>query len=245
MPDTLIIRDLPGLGDGRTVGTTLAAKVQLSIDRLRAFESQALSMHPDGYWLADSGGKDSCCILALAEMAGVKFSAHYNVTGIDPPPLVRFLRQHHPETQWVRSPKTMWQLIVEKRMPPTRRVRYCCEALKEQGGKGRMVILGVRWEESAKRAKRRMVESCRQPGRGRSFLNPIIDWTEADVWGFLRGNAIPYCSLYDEGWDRIADPATLRNKNPANWSSGQAMMAWWLSGDDHDPTDDQPWLFGG
>jgi phosphoadenosine phosphosulfate reductase len=38
-------------------------------------------------------------------------------------------------------------------MPPTRIVRYCCEALKEQGGKGRLKVTGVRWAESVRRRK--------------------------------------------------------------------------------------------
>lgn len=34
-------------------------------------------------------------------------------------------------------------------------------------------------------------------------MNPIIDWTDADVWNFIRSENIPYCSLYDEGFDRL------------------------------------------
>ena len=54
-------------------------KVQTAIERLRAFEPE------DGYYLAFSGGKDSQCIYHLAEMAGVKFDAHYRITSVDPP----------------------------------------------------------------------------------------------------------------------------------------------------------------
>ena len=45
----------------------------------------------------------------------------------------------------------MWNLIPRKLMPPTRVVRYCCEALKESGGDGRLVVTGVRWAESSNR----------------------------------------------------------------------------------------------
>ena len=37
----------------------------------------------------------------------------------------------------------------------------------------------------------------------RTFLHPIIDWSDADVWEFIRTNNIPYCSLYDEGFKRL------------------------------------------
>ena len=47
--------------------------------------------------------------------------------------------------------ESMWQLIERKRMPPTRIARYCCEKLKEGGGKGKLKITGVRWAESPRR----------------------------------------------------------------------------------------------
>ena len=49
------------------------------------------------------------------------------------------------------TPKTMWNLIPKKKIPPTRLVRWCCSELKESGGKGRLLITGVRWSESQNR----------------------------------------------------------------------------------------------
>jgi len=63
-------------------------------------------------------------------------------------------------------------------------------------------MTGIRSEESAKRALRQMVETCFKDG-GKRYLHPIIDWTSKDVWQFLKGNNIEYCSLYDEGWKRL------------------------------------------
>jgi phosphoadenosine phosphosulfate reductase len=96
----------------------------------------------------------------------------------------------------------MWSLIVEKRYPPTRRARYCCEWLKERGGEGRLVMTGVRWEESNKRRSRKMVELCNR-SKGKSYLHPIIDWTASDVWQYIRENKLSYCSLYNEGFKRL------------------------------------------
>lgn len=67
-------------------------KVQTAIERLRAFQPKDRP-----YWLAFSGGKDSCVILELAKMSGVNFEAHYSVTSVDPPELVRFIKKQHPE----------------------------------------------------------------------------------------------------------------------------------------------------
>lgn len=197
-------------------------RVQTAIDRLRNFEP------PEGYHLAFSGGKDSQCIYHLAKQAGVKFDAHYNVTSVDPPELVQFIRRQYPDVHFDiphdknGKPVTMWSLIASQAIPPTRMVRYCCERLKETNGRGRLVVTGVRWAESVRRKTnrhlvdaggklfytddnaetRKMVESCYQ--QRRMTLNPIIDWDETDVWEYLNGVAkVQHCELYDQGFKRL------------------------------------------
>lgn len=39
--------------------------------------------------------------------------------------------------------------------------------------------------------------------RHKTCLNPIVDWTDDDVWEFIRAEKIPYCGLYDDGWHRL------------------------------------------
>ena len=221
-------------------------KVQKAIDRLKTFEPRDGS----GYYLAFSGGKDSQCVYHLAEMAGVKFDAHYLVTSVEPPELMKFIKTQYPDVQWEYPVGTdgnrtsMWKLIEDTGIPPTRQDRYCCGVLKETRGEGRVTLTGVRWAESSRRrdmrgvadirtesqrliqhqlatnpaaalnAKgsivfiddneetRRMVEHCFK--RKRTSVNPIVDWQDDDVWEFIKNVAkVPYCSLYDEGFDRL------------------------------------------
>lgn len=137
----------------------LNEKVKASIERLKAFEPKDGS----GYYLAFSGGKDSVVTKALMDMAGVKYDATYRVTSVDPPELVRFIKEKHPDVNRViphyksgpmaGKPITMWNLIPYKLMPPTRVARYCCEKLKESGGDGRVTVTGVRWAESSNRKR--------------------------------------------------------------------------------------------
>jgi len=136
----------------RNLREELTKKVNKSIERLKAFEPS------EGYYLAFSGGKDSCVCKALLDMAGCKYDAHYRVVGIDPPELVRFIKKHHPDVdfEYPRNKDgkvlSMWTQIVSHKIPPTRLIRYCCKDLKEGGGDGRMLITGVRWEESSNRS---------------------------------------------------------------------------------------------
>lgn len=203
----------------------LEEKIRCAVETIKLFEKTALQMDTEGYYLAFSGGKDSQVIYALAKMAGVKFTAHYHVTTVDPPELVRFIRAEYPEVRMERPELSMWQLIVKKGFPPTRRVRYCCSELKERGGSGCFTITGVRRAESSMRRrrglaelsgqqnvnivllnndndeKRRLIENCQL--HGKRVLNPIIDWTDAEVWSFIRQYIHKYCRLYDEGFSRL------------------------------------------
>ena len=238
----------------------LLTKEAKSIERLKVFEP------PEGYYLAFSGGKDSVVCKALMEIAGVKYDAHYRVTSVDPPELVCFIRDKHPDVEREvprddnGKPITMWNLIPRKLMPPTRLVRYCCSELKEDGGDGRMTVTGVRWAESVNRAKnqgavtipvkaarksfandpnfqstnrggvvlvndnadsRRMIENCYK--RHKTTVNPIIEWTDNDVWDFIRANGISYCELYDCGFKRLGcvlcpmSPKKERQRGRALW----------------------------
>jgi phosphoadenosine phosphosulfate reductase len=155
----------------------------------------------EGYYLAFSGGKDSVVLKHLADMAGVKYDAHYSVTTIDPPELVRFMRKNYPDVAWERPEKPFLRRLPEKGFPQRHR-RWCCEEYKERGGSGRRVLTGIRAAESSKRAGRKAVETCYKD-TSKQYINPIIAWDDDDVWTFIHGERIPYCSLYDEGKKRL------------------------------------------
>lgn len=128
-------------------------KERIAIERLKAFEPET-----EPYYLCYSGGKDSDVIRILASLADVKHEIHHNLTSVDAPETVRYVKSipnviidvpHYKNGNRI----SMWSLIVKKGIPPTRIMRYCCSELKEQGGKYRMKITGVRSAESVKRAK--------------------------------------------------------------------------------------------
>lgn len=48
---------------------------------------------------------------------------------------------------------------------------------------------------------RQVLESCYR--HRKTVLNPIINWTDADVWEFIKTYNVPYCKLYDEGFARL------------------------------------------
>lgn len=218
----------------------------------------------DPYYLCYSGGKDSDTIRILADLAGVDYDCVHNLTTVDAPETVNYVKSvmktygerksyRNEEGQMVYQygdhgfivlPRiTMWKLIEKKRMPPTRLVRYCCNELKERGGKGRLRITGVRWAESPKRKEmrgfidtlgkpkttqkladeygidyrvnsgggivlnddnsdtRRFVEQCYRTRN--VMVNPIVDWTDEEVWEFLEYYGCKSNPLYAQGYKRV------------------------------------------
>jgi len=47
--------------------------------------------------------------------------------------------------------------------------------------------------------------------RGHYKVHPIFDWTDRDVGGYLRDNALPYHPLWDKGYPSIGDWHTTRS----------------------------------
>lgn len=199
------------------------SKVERAIETIRKAEPLALQYSPDGFHLAFSGGKDSQVIYELCKMAGVKFRSVMQVTTIDPPELMKFVRKNYPDVIMERPKINFYDLIVKKKSLPTRIARFCCQYLKEQAGAGTVTILGIRRAESNKRAKRNELEINRNKysgsldqfnidkksmvvclkGNDKIMLSPIINWTTSDVWNFIRSRGLEYCSLYDNGYHRI------------------------------------------
>lgn len=194
-------------------------KVETAIKRI-----QLANLSEEPLYVCYSGGKDSKVIRHLMGMSGVPHELHYNLTTVDIPSVVReILDDKEVIVDKARyadgTQKTMWNLIVKKHMPPTRICRYCCAELKEQGGQGRIKVTGVRAAESVRRAKqagtakildnkgsgiiihnmdndesRRMIEQCYRTKA--TIINPIIDWTDDDIWEFSKVENIKQNPLY-------------------------------------------------
>ena len=206
---------------------SLRKKIEYSIDLLRKSEKMALRLDPEnGFYLAYSGGKDSQALYHIAEMAGVKFKAHMNLTSVDPPEVIRFVKQHYPDVELIKPKMSIYDMALKKHILPTRSFRWCCAEFKEMSGAGKVTLIGIRKAESASRNKReeistqikgkRTEETFDQwsehqgkmvtcvGGKDKILVSPIIHWTEQDVWEFLNDVVkVPHCKLYDEGYTRI------------------------------------------
>lgn len=206
---------------------SLKKKIEYSIDLLRKSEKMAIRLDPeDGFYLAFSGGKDSQALYHIALMAGVKFKAHMNLTSVDPPEVIRFVKKQYPDVELIKPKMSIYDMALKKHILPTMRLRWCCAEFKEMSGAGKVTLIGIRKEESARRSKREEVSTSIKGkrteetfdqwsehqekmvtcvgGKDKILVSPIIHWTEQDVWEFLNDVVkVPHCKLYDEGYTRI------------------------------------------
>lgn len=156
----------------------------------------------EGYWVAFSGGKDSIVILDLVRRSGVKHETHFSMTTVDPPEVYQFIKEYYPNVIWDRPKRSMFKLIEEKMMLPTRQIRFCCHYLKELGGSHRIIVVGVRAAESPKRAKEPLFGQSTRT-KNKWFIRPILRWSDEDVWSYIRKYNLKYPSMYDEGYKRL------------------------------------------
>ena len=199
---------------------TLAEKIGSALSIIKRAEPLSLELNPEvGFHVAFSGGKDSQVLLALVKLAGVKYTAYYNVTGIDSPENVYFIRKHYPEVTFVHPKQNFFRLVADKGLPTIQK-RFCCERIKEHGGEGCVVLTGVRAEESKKRAAYSQVEifSRRKEhasgergrddawltkvqhecikGKDRVMVRPVLDFTEDDIWRCIDMFGLPHNPCY-------------------------------------------------
>lgn len=212
-------------------------KEERAIKRMQKASAMSIEKYEQPLVITFSGGKDSSVLLHLAQKAKIPFEVLHNHTTVDAPETVYFTREQlrqmdekgikctidFPTHKGKRV--TMWNLIPQMRMPPTRIVRYCCKVLKEKGGEGRFVATGVRWAESKSREEIGIYETLHRDKRKRISLhndddnhhrlfdvctikakrtcNPIIDWTDSDVWDYIKEEKIHVNTLYKCGFLRV------------------------------------------
>lgn len=216
-------------------------KVDTAIKRIQTYNPLQFGQK-DCYYVAYSGGKDSDVIRILCELAGVKYELVHHHTTVDYPETVQYIRSmpniHVEYPHYKNQHVSMWSLIPIKKMPPTRIHRWCCSILKEHGGKDWFVMTGVRWAESSRRKKdrngieilaadrkqniilnadndesRRLFETCQR--KGKKVVNPIIDWSDEDVWEFLKYYGCQSNPLYAQGYKRIGCVGCSMNSRQA------------------------------
>lgn len=149
----------------------LLQKIEDSKDVLRLAAEMSREYYHAPLIITYSGGKDSDVLLQLAIecLKPNGFEVLNSHTTVDAPETVYYIRDRFKQLaeKGIKatvlyphykdgSPKSMWNLIVKKQIPPNRFMRYCCKELKETATPNRFVATGVREAESQGRRNRQV-----------------------------------------------------------------------------------------
>jgi phosphoadenosine phosphosulfate reductase len=167
--------------------------------------------------LACSFGKDSVTVLSLAREIDPEIKVFMIRTGYG-------FKETEEFKNWLGEE---WNLNLEEIHPTTsknelekehgkdlysRDPKLCCEILKVEPTRRYLRsqdawITGLRSDETEFRVDLARVEEYEgMPTK----INPIADWTNQEVWGFIRSTGIPYNPLYDKGFASLGcKPCTL------------------------------------
>jgi phosphoadenosine phosphosulfate reductase len=110
--------------------------------------------------------------------------------------------------------------------------RACC-AIRKVEPLGRALagnkawVTGQRRAQSTTRAELAVEEA--DQAHGMTKFNPLADWSEQDVWDYIRANDVPYNALHDQGFPSIGCAPCTRAVQPGE--DVRAGRWWWENPD--------------
>jgi phosphoadenylyl-sulfate reductase (thioredoxin) len=99
-------------------------------------------------------------------------------------------------------------------MLPLKRVLYTLDAW----------VTGLRRDQSSTRTTVQKIEADEEHG-GLVKVNPLVDWTEQQVWDYVRTHDVPYHPFYDQGYTSIGCAPCTRPT--ASGEDPRAGRWWW------------------
>ncbi|MEW6387780.1 MAG: phosphoadenosine phosphosulfate reductase family protein [Thermodesulfobacteriota bacterium] len=190
---------------------TLDDKVAKSKEILK----EALERFPDKIALAWTGGKDSTTTLHLLREVG---GGQVTVPVLNIDTSVKFKEIYEFRDRLARE----WQLnlVIERNDEALQEIQIaqdkeeCCLRLKAEVIARSLLkygwqalITGMRWDEHADRAQEEYFVHRDAPPHWR--VQPILHFTEMDIWQYIKSRQVPFCSLYSRGYRSLGcEPCT-------------------------------------
>ena len=181
---------------------------------------------PSRVFASFNGGKDAVVILHLLRAALARHHAECNTTRVAP----RVVYFEHPdEFEEVRDfvHETARALDLELHAYECGLTEGLRQCVATENGAALGFVLGTRSGDPNSVGQEAFAPSSSwMPPFMR--VNPILHWSYAQVWDFLRAFELPYCALYDEGYTSLGRKANTQRNPALRRSDGTYSPAWAL-----------------
>lgn len=206
---------------------TLEAKIQATENHLAGLLD---ATSPDTVRVAWTGGKDSTVVLfiwrAILAHHGLEPARCINLdTGCKFPEILAF--RDRLAARWGVDLHVARPAVDLADYPLAQDAVTCCRELKVQPLKQAIIdtgathlVTGIRRDEHPDRAARQAFEERTAPDH--VMVNPILEWTETDIWAFHDRFSLPHCELYDLGYRSLGcQPCTAQPGQGGDERSGR------------------------
>ncbi len=154
---------------------------------------------------------------ALMERVRVHYGRPVRILHPDAERLEAFTREEG-SNAFYRSAELRRQCCEIRKVEPLRRALQGC----------RSWITGLRREQAVTRTALQALE--RDETHGLMKCNPLVDWSEQEVWAYIRARGVPYNPLHDRGYSSIGcAPCTRAVTVGEDARSGR----WWWERPEH------------
>ncbi len=176
-------------------------------------------------FVLNSTGKDSMVVEDLCRKSNHTIKTVFNNTTLDCSDTYKIVNKHKNEWIITTPEEGFYQYIERNKFIPTRFSRNCCSIFKEgnyikhfDDVEKAIWIMGVRNDESSKRANRQDIEHNPKWGNREWIgLLPIRKWTELDIWLYTIYHNIEINPKYKYGYKRVGCSIACPYANKSTW----------------------------
>jgi phosphoadenosine phosphosulfate reductase len=178
----------------------------------QALTHMVLSIKPDARIFVLDTGRFHCETYELMAKTMKKYTMRYEVLFPE--------REDVEELESLYGPNLFYESIENR--------KKCCDVRKIRPLKRILSALdvwitGLRREQAVTRDSIARIEW--DEGNGLIKLNPLADWSEKNVWDYIRKNDVPYNTLHDSGFPSIGCAPCTRAVAPGE--DVRAGRWWW------------------
>jgi phosphoadenosine phosphosulfate reductase len=192
------------------------------VDRSLGLIRETYEAHGDRLVVANSLGKDSVAVWHLAKSVSPDIRGFIVTTRFKPKETIEFMNKttsRYPELRVYRNDQSIPDRLYET--DPD----LCCDLLKVRPTRRAIEemnvvcwVTGLRCTEGRTRTDFREIE---ERDEGLIKLNPILTWTEREVWQYLGIHQVPVNPLYARGYRSLGCEPCTRISNGSDERAGR------------------------